>query len=118
MEAAMQGLAVVIVNGYQGATECRGARGTAGSGRGARTLVEGLSVSITHNHWRAVNHLDLHACLPLQEPDDDGVGHQEEVRGSVEPNRGGSRERGFEARPLDASKVGIALYSVQLDAGA
>ncbi|CAM9935444.1 unnamed protein product, partial [Sphacelaria rigidula] len=69
MEAAVQGLAAVIVNEYQGAAESRGTRGTAGSGRGARTLVEGLSLSITHNHWLAVNHLDLHACLPLQEPD-------------------------------------------------
>lgn len=105
MEAAVQGLAAVIVNEYQGAAESRGTRGTAGSGRGARTLVEGLSLSITHNHWLAVNHLDLHACLPLQEPDGGGVSHKEEVCRSRESSTGGSRERGFEAPPLDASKV-------------
>lgn len=113
MEAAVQGLVAVILNGYEGAMECRGARGTAGSGRDARTLVEGLSLSITHNHWLAVNHVDLHACLPLQEPDD-GVGHQQEACGNLKANRGGSRERGFEARPLDASKVGIVPHSVAL----
>ena len=32
MEAAVQGLAAIIVNAYRGAAESRGARGSAGSG--------------------------------------------------------------------------------------
>lgn len=71
MEAAVQGLAAIVVNAYRGATESRGARGSAGSGSGTRTLVDGLSLSMAHNHWLAVNHLDLHASLPLQIPDHD-----------------------------------------------
>lgn len=98
MEAAVQGLAAVIVNSYRGASHSRGLRGTAGSGSGARTLVEGLSFSITHNHWLAVNHLDLYAALPLQDPDRETVQDRE-------AEASGSRARGFEAPPIDASKV-------------
>lgn len=98
MEAAVQGLAAVIVNGYRGAAESRGSRGTAGSGSGARTLVEGMSFSITHNHWPANNHLDLHACLPIQERDRNRR-QDEEERASER------RAWGFEAPPIDPSKV-------------
>lgn len=117
MEAAIQGLAAVVVTSYYGPSKSRGARGTAGSGSGARTLVDGLSLSVAHNHWLAVNHLDLHAALPLQLPvgevggvrDDRGVSgvsgldtEAEEIDRRIHP-------RGFEAPNLDASKVFSAL---------
>lgn len=116
MEAAVQGLAAIVINAYRGAAESRGARGTAGSGSGTRTLVDGLSLSMAHNHWLAVNHLDLHASLPLQIPDDDddnedggraGGGRGGRVGGTdrAEDGKGGGISRGFEAPPLDAAKV-------------
>lgn len=108
MEAAVQGLAAIIVNAYRGASESRGARGTAGSGSGTRTLVDGLSLSMAHNHWLAVNHLDLHASLPLQIPDPDG--RERGAGGGDGPEEGqecktGGLCRGFEAPPLDPAKV-------------
>lgn len=103
MEAAVQGLAAVIVNSYRGAPESRGARGTAGSGSGARTLVEGLSLSMSHNHWLTANHLDLHASLPLQ--DTGGGRGQEEATHEGEANGGAIGGHGFEAPPLDLAKV-------------
>lgn len=103
MEVALQGLAAIVVNAYRGSAESRGARGTAGSGSGTRTLVDGLSLSMAHNHWLAVNHLDLHASLPLQNPDD-GVEGQGGGPGGEE-GKGGGLSRGFEAPPLDAAKV-------------
>lgn len=115
MEAAVQGLAAIVMNAYRGAAESRGARGTAGSGSGTRTLVDGLSLSMAHNHWLAVNHLDLHASLPLQIPDDDdddgrrrGVGSRgggESGVDEAEECGRGVLSRGFEAPPLDAAKV-------------
>lgn len=104
MEAAIQGLAVIAINSYQGALESRGARGTAGSGSGIRTLVEGLSLSMAHNHWLAVNHLDLHASLPIQTLD---AGEGEQEPGVGLEGKGGGLSRGFEAPPLDAAKVVI-----------
>lgn len=109
MEAAVQGLAAIVINSYRGAAESRGARGTAGSGSGTRTLVDGLSLSMAHNHWLAVNHLDLHASLPLQIPDHDdddegGRGGEGGADGADECRRGGL-SRGFEAPPVDAAKV-------------
>lgn len=117
MEAAVQGLAAIIINAYRGAAESRGARGTAGSGSGTRTLVDGLSLSMAHNHWLAINHLDLHASLPLQIPEDDdddaggrrrggcgSAGEEGETDGAEECTRVGL-SRGFEAPPLDAAKV-------------
>lgn len=98
MESAVQDLAAVIVGSYQGAQVSRGVRGTAGSGSGTRTLVEGLSFSVTHNHWLESNHLDFHASLPLQDPDG-GTG-QEDLEAS-DP-----RARGFEAPTIDSAKVG------------
>lgn len=116
MEAAVQGLAAIVINSYGGASASRGARGTAGSGSGTRTLVDGLSLSMAHNHWLAVNHLDLHASLPLQIPDHDDVddgngrGGGGRARGggprdAGEGCKGGGLSRGFEAPPLDAAKV-------------
>ena len=116
MEAAVQGLAAIVMNAYRGAAESRGARGTAGSGSGTRTLVDGLSLSMAHNHWLAVNHLDLHASLPLQIPDHDdddeggtrgggGKGGGEGVADGAEECGRGGLTRGFEAPPLDAAKV-------------
>lgn len=116
MEAAVQGVAAIVVNAYHGASESRGARGTAGSGSGTRTLVDGLSLSMAHNHWLAVNHLDLHASLPLQilDPDEgdgggEGGGVGVEAEGPSGPPaeecKGGGLSRGFEAPPLDAAKV-------------
>lgn len=110
MEAAVQGLAAIVMNAYRGATESRGARGTAGSGSGTRTLVDGLSLSMAHNHWLAVNHLDLHASLPLQIPDhnnndDGGRRGGEGGADETEKCRRGGLSRGFEAPPLDAAKV-------------
>lgn len=99
----MQGLAGIVVNVYRGALESRGARGTAGSGSGTRTLVDGLSLSMTHNHWLAVNHLDLHASLPLQVPDDIEEGRESGPEG--EEQKGRALSRGFEAPALDAAKV-------------
>ncbi|CAN0362639.1 unnamed protein product, partial [Discosporangium mesarthrocarpum] len=72
MECLVKGVSVVILNAYHGPHISRGARGTAGSGRGARTLLEGLSLSMVHNHWMANNHIDLHAFLPLPPGDEDG----------------------------------------------
>lgn len=120
MEAAVQGLAAIVINSYRGASASRGARGTAGSGSGTRTLVDGLSLSMAHNHWLAVNHLDLHASLPLQIADDDddddggGRGGGSGARGggadAEEECKGGGLSRGFEAPPLDAAKVHELLF--------
>lgn len=122
MEAAVQGLAAIVINAYHGAAESRGARGAAGSGSGTRTLVDGLSLSMAHNHWLAVNHLDLHASLPLQIPGHDndgevgrrgGCGRGGEARadGGEEGTRGGL-SRGFEAPPLDAAKVKVGFKGI------
>lgn len=108
MEAAVQGLAGIVVNVYRGALESRGARGTAGSGSGTRTLVDGLSLSMTHNHWLAVNHLDLHASLPLQVPDDSEEGRESGPEG--EEQKGRALSRGFEAPALDAAKVTTEVH--------
>lgn len=98
----MQGLAAIVMNTYRGAAESRGARGTAGSGSGARTLVDGLSLSMAHNHWLAVNHLDLHASLPLQV----SGGEEQEGRGpDGDEAKDEGLARGFEAPTLDAAKV-------------
>lgn len=126
MEAAVQGLAAIVMNAYRGAAESRGARGTAGSGSGTRTLVDGLSLSMAHNHWLAVNHLDLHASLPLQIPDhedeDEGGTRGGGGRGGGEGGADGAEEcgrgglsRGFEAPPLDAAKVKWIRFSAQTD---
>lgn len=112
----MQGLAAMVVNAYKGALESRGVRGTAGSGSGARTLLDGLSLSMAHNHWLAANHLDLHASLPLETPEEDV---EQERMGSerMESDAAGLR-RGFEAPPLDAAKVGRGYRGdVGVDAG-
>lgn len=108
----MQGLAGIVVNVYRGALESRGARGTAGSGSGTRTLVDGLSLSMTHNHWLAVNHLDLHASLPLQVPDDIEEGRESGPEG--EEQKGRALSRGFEAPALDAAKVATKAILVFL----
>ncbi|CAM9189340.1 unnamed protein product, partial [Hapterophycus canaliculatus] len=118
MEAAVQGVAAIVVNAYHGASESRGARGTAGSGSGTRTLVDGLSLSMAHNHWLAVNHLDLHASLPLQilDPDDRDGGGEGGIGGEAEGTSGppaeeckGGLTRGFEAPPLNAAKLQLRV---------
>ena len=110
MEAAVEGLAAVVMNSYKGAEEGRGSRGTAGSGSEARTLVNGLSLSMTHNNWLAVNHLDLHASLPLEIPDRVVEGQEGRVS-DTEESKGEGLTRGFEAPPLDARKVSLLLVS-------
>jgi hypothetical protein len=71
MEATIAGLAAVVLNSYAGAARARGVRGTAGSGRGVRTLAEHLSLGLWLDQWYADNRLDLHVSLPLP-PEDDG----------------------------------------------
>lgn len=107
----MEGLAAVVMNSYRGAEEARGARGTAGSGSEARTLVDGFSLSLTHNHWLAVNRLDLHALLPLQVPENEAEDQEGRVSDAEEAN-GEGFIRGFEAPPLDAKKVKTVLHEV------
>lgn len=107
----MEGLAAVVMNSYRGAEGARGARGTAGSGSEARTLVDGFSLSLTHNHWLAVNRLDLHALFPLQVPENE-VEEQEGRVSDAEEANGEGFIRGFEAPPLDAKKVNSILYEV------
>jgi hypothetical protein len=52
-------LTVVLLKNYRPPAESRGFRGTAGSGRGARTLVERLVVNWNYHYSKPQHHLDM-----------------------------------------------------------
>ncbi len=59
MELVIGSLAVVIVDDYFCPVKQRGTRGSAGSGRGVRTLLDRFSLSLTLNQWYSGNRIDL-----------------------------------------------------------
>ncbi len=59
MELGIGSLAVMIVQDYCSPVKQRGMRGSAGSGRGVRTLLNHFSLSLILNQWYSGNRIDL-----------------------------------------------------------
>jgi hypothetical protein len=67
-ECHIHGLCLVLMKSYLSPNASRGLRGTAGSGRGVRTIVEEVSVQFSYHFNKPENRLDVLASIsPLAE---------------------------------------------------
>lgn len=72
MELNIFSLAVILVKRYRPPSQYRGIRGSSGSGKGVRTLVEHLNVALSYHFIVESNNLDLKIYISGPEPDNDG----------------------------------------------
>lgn len=75
MELNIFSLAVILVKRYRPPSQYRGIRGSSGSGKGVRTLIEHLNVALSYHFIVESNNLDVKVYVSGPEPenDDDSV---------------------------------------------
>jgi hypothetical protein len=75
MDVNIFSLAVVLVKRYRPPSQYRGIRGSSGSGKGVRTLVEYLNINMSYHFVVGANNLDLKLMVsgPDEGPDDESV---------------------------------------------
>jgi hypothetical protein len=75
MDVNIFSLAVVLVKRYRPPSQYRGIRGSSGSGKGVRTLVEYLNINMSYHFVVGANNLDLKLMVsgPDEDPDDESA---------------------------------------------
>jgi hypothetical protein len=75
MDVNIFSLAVVLVKRYRPPSQYRGIRGSSGSGKGVRTLVEYLNINLSYHFVVGANNLDLKLMVsgPDEGPDDESA---------------------------------------------